>query len=65
MGNNVLRLIADGLQLRPVGDQPVLQVAPQRNGQAPGQRHNADASQALAATGEARLNHWLNSLCGW
>ena len=53
MGNNVLCLPADGFELRPLRDQPVLQVAPQRNRQAPGERHNADASQALAATGEA------------
>ena len=55
MFNNVLCLPADGFELRPLRDQPVLQVAPQRNGQAPGQRHNADASQALAATGEAAV----------
>src|SRR5216683_7034801 len=55
MFNNVLCLPADGFELRPLRDQPVLQVAPQRNGQAPGQRHNADASQALAATGEASV----------
>src|SRR3984893_14541870 len=53
--SNVLCLPADGLELRPVGDQPVLQVAPQRNRQTPGERHNADASQALAATGEASV----------
>ena len=28
MFNNVLRLTADGFELRPIGDQPVLQVAP-------------------------------------
>src|SRR5271155_250604 len=50
---NLQRLPADGFELRPLRDQPVLQVAPQRNGQAPGQRHNADASHALATTGEA------------
>jgi len=46
MFNNMLSLRADGFELRPVGDQPVFEVAPQRNGQAPGQRHNADAAQA-------------------
>ena len=33
----------------------MIQVVPQRNGQTPGQRHNADASQALATTGEASV----------
>ena len=55
MDNNVLCLRTAGFELRPIGDQPVLQVAPQRNGQAPSQRYNADASQALAATGEASV----------
>ena len=55
MFNNVPCLRADGFELRPIGDQPVLQVAPQRNGQAPGERHNADASHALATTGEAAV----------
>ena len=41
---NMLCLRADGFELRPIGDQPVLQVTPQRNGQTPSQRHNADAS---------------------
>src|SRR5271166_130730 len=52
---NLQYLAADGFELRPIGDQPVLQVAPQGNGQAPGQRHNADASHALATTGEASV----------
>src|ERR1700674_5763147 len=55
MFNNVRCLRADGFELRPMRDQPVLQVAPQRNGQPPSERHNADASQALAATGEASV----------
>ena len=55
VGTNPLCLPADGFELRPLRDQPVLEVAPQRNRQAPGQRHNADASQALAATGEAAV----------
>src|SRR6266567_4674127 len=48
-------LPADGFELRPLRDQSILEVAPQRNGQAPSQRHNADASQALATTGEASV----------
>ena len=55
MLNNVLYLPVDGFELRPWRDEPLLQVAPQRDGQAPGQRHNADAAQALAATGEASV----------
>jgi len=46
-------LPADGFERGSVGDQPILQVAPQRNRQAPGERHDADASQALASTGKA------------
>src|SRR4029450_8822789 len=44
-----------GFELHPLRDQPVLQVAPQRNGQTPCERHNADAPQALATTGEASV----------
>ena len=55
MFRNVLCLLANGFELRPLRDQPVLEVAPQRNRQAPGQRHNADAAQALATTGEASV----------
>jgi hypothetical protein len=55
MFNDVLCLRADGFELRPLRDQPVPQVAPQRDRQAPSQRHNADASHALAATGEAAV----------
>src|SRR5262245_30762542 len=53
MGSNVHGLPADRFESRPLRDQPALQLAPQRNGQAPSQRYNADAPHALTAMGEA------------
>ena len=49
MFNNVLYLPVDGFELRPLRDQSILEIAPQRNGQAPSQRHHADASSRACA----------------
>ena len=48
-----MQCLSDGFKLRPFGDLPLLEVAPQGNGQAPSQRHNADPPHALAPGGEA------------
>src|SRR5215468_2417337 len=50
---NLQCLPAEGFELRPVRDHPILQITPQRDRQAPGKGHNADAPQALAPAGEA------------
>src|SRR5213593_606955 len=46
-------LCAGGLERGAGRDLAVLDVAPQRDGQAPRQRHDAYAAHALAAAGEA------------
>src|SRR5215471_12069727 len=55
---------AGGLQLSPSRDLTVLQVAPQRDGKTPRQRHDADAAQALAAAGEAAVEPLRQSAPG-
>src|SRR5215467_9448437 len=44
---------ADRFELRPVRNHPVFEVAPQRNRQTPGERHNSNTAHALARAGEA------------
>ena len=42
----------------------VLEVAPQRDGQAPRQGDDAHPAHALAPAAKRRLNHWVNALSG-
>src|SRR5215467_1225956 len=48
-------LSANRFESSPLGDQPILEVAPQRNRQAPCERHNADAPHPCAYTAKASV----------